>query len=399
MAMEQVDGVLVAGAGPVALISALVLAGAGVAVTLLEAEPEITRSPRAIVYHSPTVSALDRLGLLDDALELGMLKQDYQFRRPDGSVLASYDMSVIADDTAHPFNLHLGQDLLADIVLKHLLATGRADVRFGHKVVAVEQDARGVVVQAQTKDGSRALRADWLIGADGARSGVRQALGLTAEGHTWPDRFVAINLHYDFESHGWARANFLMDPVDWAIIPILDKRSGWRVTFGEDAALPEADVLARVPERLARLLPDDAPYQIDRIAPYRVHQRVIPDFRIGRVLMAGDAAHITNPAGGLGLTSGILDAVHLGDALAAVVRRRADERVLDDYARERRDIFVNIASPAASENKRRLSEADPQKRKADLERLARLNGDRAFQREALLFPMQLQSRPYGFALA
>ncbi|HEY8356311.1 MAG TPA: FAD-dependent monooxygenase, partial [Ramlibacter sp.] len=255
----------------------------------------------------------------------------------------------------------------------------------------------GVEVEVQTPDGPRSLQADWLVGADGARSGVRDALGLECKGHTWPERFVAVNLHYDFECHGFARATFTLDPVDWSIVPILDKRSGWRLTYGEDAQLPEAEVLARAPERLARLLPGPGAYRIDRIAPYRVHQRVVDSLRVGKVLLAGDAAHITNPAGGLGLTSGLLDAVHLGDALAAVLHGRAPDTALDAYAQERRDIFVNVTSPAASENKRRLMEADPARRAADIARLRQLNESPAMQREALLFATRLVSAPYDFA--
>ena len=97
--IEEIEGVIVAGAGPVGLVTALILARSGIPVTLLEAEADIIRSPRAVVYHSPTVEALDRLGLLEDAREQGMLKQDYQFRQADGTVLARLDMSVIAQDT------------------------------------------------------------------------------------------------------------------------------------------------------------------------------------------------------------------------------------------------------------------------------------------------------------
>ncbi|GAP36180.1 FAD-dependent oxidoreductase [Piscinibacter sakaiensis] len=397
--MERVEGVLVAGAGPVALVTALILARAGVPVDVLEAQPQVEPSPRAIVYHAPTVALLDRLGLLQDALQDGLLKQDYHYRDGQGRILARLDMAVTAPDTRYPYNLHLGQDLLGEIVLKHLLATGRARVHWGQQVCAAAQDDQGVEVTARTAGGERVWRGDWLVGADGARSGVRQALGLAFDGITWPERFVAVNLHYDFAAHGYARANFVVDPDDWAIIPVLDQRSGWRVTYGEDAALPEAGVLERLPGRLARLLPDPAQsYRIDRVAPYRVHQRSAPSYRVGRVLLAGDAAHITNPCGGLGLTSGLLDAAHLGDALAAVVRGAAPDRVLDDYAAERRRIFLEFTSPTASENKRRLGERDPARRRADLERLQRLNDDPDLQRQVLMGTTALQSRPYDFTV-
>jgi 2-polyprenyl-6-methoxyphenol hydroxylase-like FAD-dependent oxidoreductase len=394
--IEDIEGVVVAGAGPVGLVTGLILARAGIPVTLLEAEADIVRSPRAIVYHSPTVEALDRLGLLDDARELGMLKQDYQFRQADGTVLARLDMSVISKDTQYPYNLHLGQDVLADIALKHLMRTGNAQVRWDHRVASIEQGADRATIGVDTPEGRKTLRAEWVVGADGGRSGVRDALGLECKGFTWPERFVAVNLHYDFEREGYARANFVLDPVDWSIIPILDKRSGWRVTYGEDASLSEAEVADRAPERLARLLPGAGDYRIDRIAPYRVHQRVIDRFRVGRVLLAGDAAHITNPCGGLGLTSGLLDAVHLGDALAAVILGRTAEAALDSYAQERRDIFVNVTSPAASENKRRLMESDPARRAADVARLREVNQSPAMQRDALLLATRLVSAPYSF---
>jgi len=381
----------------VGLLTALVLARAGIRVTVLEAEAEIVESPRAIVYHSPTVALLDRLGLLDDARERGILKQDYQYRRPNGTVIARMDMTVIAGDTDHPYNLHLGQHLLAALILEHLERTGLGDMRFGNRVVSVSQDTESVAVAVETPGGPGELRTRWLVGADGARSAVREALGLGFEGMTWPERFVAVNLYYDFEAHGFARANFVLDPDAWAIVPILDRDGLWRVAYGEDAALPERTVADRLPDRLARLLPGSEPYEVARLAPYRVHQRAASSFRCGRVLLAGDAAHATNPCGGLGLTSGLLDADHLGEALAAVILGHADGAALDEYAEERRRIFWEVTSPTASENKRRLTERDPARRKADLERLRRIDSDPEFQREVLLFPEQLKSRPYSFA--
>jgi 2-polyprenyl-6-methoxyphenol hydroxylase-like FAD-dependent oxidoreductase len=127
-----------------------------------------------------------------------------------------------------------------------------------------------------------------------------------------------------------------------------------------------------------------------------VHQRAAGSFRAGRTLLAGDAAHVTNPCGGLGLTSGLLDAAHLGDALSAVVLGDAPDEALDEYAAERRRIFWEVTSPTASENKRRLAERDPERRRSDLERLRRLDADPAFQREVLLLPEQLRSRTPRF---
>ena len=128
-------------------------------------------------------------------------------------------MSVIADDTDHPYNLHLGQHLLAGLTLEHLERTGLGDVRFGHRVERVTPADGRVSVTVETPAGPRVLRGGWLVGADGARSTVRETLGLGFDGMTWPERFVAVNLHYDFEAHGFARANFVLDPDDWRSSP------------------------------------------------------------------------------------------------------------------------------------------------------------------------------------
>src|SRR5690606_22554820 len=119
--IERRRGVLVAGAGPVGAITALRLAKAGIPVTLLEAEPSIANSPRAIVYHPPTVAVLDRLGLLERASAMGVTKQDYQFRTPDGRIIARMDMKCTEGDTPYPFNLHLGQHRLAQLATDDLL--------------------------------------------------------------------------------------------------------------------------------------------------------------------------------------------------------------------------------------------------------------------------------------
>jgi 2-polyprenyl-6-methoxyphenol hydroxylase-like FAD-dependent oxidoreductase len=191
-------------------------------------------------------------------------------------------------------------------------------------------------------------------------------LGLEFEGFTWPDRFVATNIEYNFLDHGFANANMLVDPVNWAVVGRLGRENLWRLTYGEDADLDEATILTRLPERFAKILPDPSePYRIDNFSPYRVHQRCAPSFRVERVLLAGDAAHACNPCGGLGLTGGVIDADALSDTLGAVILGKAKEEVLDFYSRERRRVFLEVASPLSTNFKRLLSESDPARREQD----------------------------------
>lgn len=393
---KQETQVIVAGAGPVGLVTALKLARANIPVLVVDAEPEIIWAPRAVVYHSPTVEALDRMGVLDDALAAGITKQDSQIRSIDGKIIAALDMSVLRPgDTAYPYNLHLAQHELAAIVLSHLLRVPGSEIRWNTRVTGVAQDDAGVTVAVETPEGPQSLRGRWLVGADGGRSGVRRALGLSFEGQTHAERFVSTNVIYDFEAHGFARGNFIVDPVHWAVVVQINDQGLWRVAFGEDAALPEAGVRERVPQHYRHLLPDSGSYELGAVGPYRVHERCAERFRVGRALLAGDAAHVCNPVGGLGLTSGLLDAVILSDALAAVINGTAEDAILDRYAKERQRVFREITAPAAVENKRRLSERDPERKRADDERFRRIQEDTAFAREVLLFPFRLLGRPIG----
>jgi 2-polyprenyl-6-methoxyphenol hydroxylase-like FAD-dependent oxidoreductase len=238
--------------------------------------------------------------------------------------------------------------------------------------VDLQQDASGATLTVESPQGREQLRSQWVVGADGARSTVRNLLSLPFAGHTWPERFVATNVEYDFERYGYEPANMIADPVNWAVAARLGREDLWRVTFSEDADLPEQGLEDRIRERYALLLPDPAaPYRIVAFSPYRVHERCAAAFRVGRTLLAGDAAHACNPCGGMGLTGGVLDAAALIDVLLAVCTGRAPESVLDFYAAERRRVFLEVSSPIATDFKRRMSEKDPARQRADFEEFRR----------------------------
>jgi len=358
--------VIVVGAGPVGFLVALGLARAGAEVTVLDCESGINSSPRAAIYFPTTLALLDKLGLLEDALAIG-LKSTLFTRRylETGESIAADLRDILPPGERYDYNLHFGQHILADLVMRHLERLPNARVLWDHKVVSLDQDAAGVTLGVETPEGVRSMTSDWVVGADGARSAVRHLLGLSFDGFTWPERFVATNVEYDFGELGFAPANMIMDPLDWGVCARLGRENLWRVTFGEDAGLDEATVGERIPARYEVLFPGIGAYRIDRFSPYRVHERCASAFRAGRVLLAGDAAHACNPCGGFGLTSGVIDADVLAEALGAVIGGRAGEDLLDFYAAERRRVFLEVTSPMAREMKRLLSEADPARRAAD----------------------------------
>lgn len=369
--MQETENVTVIGAGPVGLLTALGLARADIPVALLDAAPGINDSPRAAVYFPTTIQILDQLGLLEDTLRIG-----YQSTRFSYRILATGETAQITHrfppGSPYPYNVHLGQHLLAGLVQQHLEQHHGVHVQWGTRLTGLTQDSSGATLTVESPAGTRQVRTSWVVGADGARSSVRHLLELPFEGHTWPERLVATNVEYDFERHGFESANMVADPVHWGVVVRLGRENLWRVTYAEDASLPEEDCAQRIPDHYAAMLPDPgAPYRVIASSPYRVHERCVPSFRVGRVLLAGDAAHVCNPCGGMGLTGGVIDAKALVDVLTAVIRRSAPESVLDFYARERRRVFLEVSSPAATAFKQQMSQPDLTRQRQDFEEFRR----------------------------
>jgi 3-(3-hydroxy-phenyl)propionate hydroxylase/6-hydroxy-3-succinoylpyridine 3-monooxygenase len=351
--------VIVVGAGPVGLITALGLARRGIDVTVLERGNALSTAPRAMVHHSAVLPGLDDLGILDDALQLGVKADrgvDYYVFRTGERIRLSMD--AFHGVVAHPYNLHLGQDKLGEIAAAHLAKIPGADIRFGVKIVGLQPNSDGVTVQAETSSGSEDFHAEWVVGADGASSAVRRLLDLDFEGITWPQRFIATDIRYDFARYGFNDANLMIDPQYGAVIARVDVTGLWRCTYCEDASLPEETVAERIPQYFSTILPGAKQYVLEQYSPYRMHQRAATTFRRGRVVLAGDAAHVTNPTGGMGLASGLFDSFVLAEALAAVIDDRTDDTVLDRYSQQRRTVFLEQTSPQASAFKQLIYDSD-----------------------------------------
>src|SRR5277367_3628928 len=384
--------VVVVGAGPVGFTCALGLAQAGIRVTVLEAEPRIVASPRAAGYHWAVLPGLERLGVLTDAERIGFRCLELGIFVPSTGERMALKLDTLSDITKYPYMVVLGQNKLAEIALEKLQLLPNTDVIWNTRVTGIVQDADGVTVHAAARDGPKSFRAGWVIGADGGRSAVREGVGLTLDGMTWPERFVATNIRYDFERYGYGIANWRIDAKFGAIVMKLDQTGLYRCTYSEDASLPEETIRERMDAFYEATLPGEKKYELVQYSPYRMHQRAAERFRVGRVLLAGDAAHVTNPTGGMGLTSGLFDAYVLYEALAAVIDREIRDDVLDRYSRERRRAFLEHASPQAIESKRLVyGSTDPARLEQDLVVLRKMSASRELQRQMNLATLELET--------
>jgi 3-(3-hydroxy-phenyl)propionate hydroxylase len=381
--------VLIAGGGPVGLLCAWLLGRQGVRVRVFDDNDGLRDDPRAATTHPATLDLLSEDGLADDMARLGLVAPVFQFwDRPSGELVASFDHAILKGDTAHPFVVQCEQFKTAKLVLERLAKFPNVEVLFGHEVVDVTQRDGALSVAARGPEGVRRHTGAWLIGADGGRSTVRKILGIEFEGFTWPEKFVVASTPYDFAQHGFALNSYISDPIDWAAVfkmPDTGASGIWRAAFPGDPELPEEALLeAETIERtMQRIVPRAERYDIRYKSVYRVHQRVAKTFRDGRVLIAGDAAHLNNPMGGFGLNSGIHDAVNLADKLGRVWRG-ADEALLDLYVRQRRGATIEQVQAMSIHNKRLLEERDPKVQREQLAELIAIAGDPRRARKLLL---------------
>ena len=351
--------------------------------TVIEAERQLNDSPRAIAYFAASLLALQDMGLLDEFDRMGVRIHRFGIHVPEFDFHESISAELMQDVT-FGYWLNAGQDALGALARARCEKSG-VKILFDHRLMGLEQTDRRVIARISTPAGDITLTAEWLIGADGARSAVRKLCGLKFEGHTWPNRFIATNIYCDFAALGYEKANFICDPVYSGMIAVVNAEGLWRLTYQEGGELPVETFMERLPERYAHFIPASSRYELKTANPYTLHQRCAERLREGRVFLAGDAAHATNPMGGLGLTTGLWTGLILSDLLASVINGMADISILDRFSDERRRVFWEVTSPAATENKRMMEEKNRETRLKDMESVKQTASDPKHAREMLAF--------------
>ncbi|MBB4264853.1 FAD-dependent oxidoreductase [Roseospira visakhapatnamensis] len=329
--------VVVVGAGPVGLTAALDCAHHGVPVVVLDDNSTVSVGSRAVCYAKRPLEIWDRLGCAQRLLDKGVIWKNGKVFRHDRLI---YQFDLLPEDGHRmPAFINLQQYYLEEYLIDHAHGfDDRVDLRWKHQVADITPAGDHVRLTVETPDGFFDMEADWAIACDGARSDIREALDLPFAGQAFQDRFLITDvvMKADFPAERW----FWFDPPfhrGQSVLLHMQADNVWRIDFqlGMEADPEQEKRPERVIPRLKRMLGEDTAFDLEWVSVYQFACRRLEDFRHGRVLFAGDAAHQVSPFGARGANTGIQDVDNLIWKLALVLRGQAPERLLDSYSEER----------------------------------------------------------------
>ncbi len=357
--------VIITGAGPVGCVSTLILAKAGVRVTLLEAESELPLDMRASTFHPPTLDMLDELGVVQEVINQGLITPKFQYRDRKEGLIAEFDMTAVSDHTNHPYRVQTEQYKLTRIISAMLSAYPHVEQRFESRAITLDQDNDKVTVHFDTPDGSQSVTGDYLISCDGSRSFARKTLDIGFPGFTYPELFMVVSTTDEITEAvpDMCPVAYITDPEEWCAI--IRAPEMWRFLIPTDSNMTEEELLnvEFLESRIQGFAPKDGKYTISHSTLYPVNQRVAETYRKGRVLLAGDAAHVNNPLGGMGMNGGVHDGVNVSQKLVEILNEGASDELLDLYDRQRRPIAIEYVQAHTIRNKKIMEEKDPAIRK------------------------------------
>ncbi len=351
--------VAIFGAGPVGLSLALGLARFGVKTILLERDSSTSEYSKAGGIHLRSREIYRQWGVEDKLLKEGELRSMLLVHnaKPGGKPFISFNFSEIENEADKPGILFLEQGQTEKILLEEVRKTGLCDIRFGAEVVDLSQDKESVKVFVHQSGSAYEVESDFAVGCDGAESFTRNALNLPFEGSTYGIRpmLADIRVEDSRDELPWPRSRNSKDGITSAFrFPT----GLWRIIslghppLSEDQNIPKEEIQQRVSEVLG-----NGSFEVIWASRFRIHLRHSPKFRVNRILLAGDAAHIHSPAGGQGMNAGIQDAHNLAWKLAAALNGGEVDRLLNSYESERKAVVVEKVSNFADQITRRFLQA------------------------------------------
>ena len=384
--MTNKTQIIIAGAGPVGCVVGLILARAGISVTILETGNDLIPELRASTFHPPTLDMLDDLGVTPKLIDQGLITPKIQYRDLEDGLVAEFDHALIDDRTKHPYRLQCEQFKLTRIIAEMLKEFPHAEISFDSKFVDASQTDNAVRVFYETPAGSEQVTCDYLIGADGSRSEVRKSQKIEFQGFTYPEQFVTVSVPEDVDKivPGMGHVCYIAHPTQWCAL--IHAPDYWRFLFPipMETTKEEAFDDDFLEGRLQHLAPHQERYAIQLRTLYGVNQRVAETYRLGRILLAGDSAHVNNPLGGMGMNGGIHDGVNLAEKLVRMYEGGETQELLNLYDRQRRPIAIEYVQAQTMRNKKNLEETDPNIRRQRQDELRDVANNVEKSRELLL---------------
>ena len=383
---DEKDVVLVIGAGPVGLVATASLISHGIPAKLIEATEDLAQDLRASTFHPPTLDFLNKLGIAKKLVEQGLICRTWQFRDRKKGTIATFDVSLLEGETDFPFRLQCEQWKLTAALRDYIEKHPDGELITNTKAEMVGQNDNSVWVSAKKVDGSvKKFKGRFLIGTDGARSIVRKSIGAKFDGMTIPEIFLVLstNFHYEKAISDLANIAYISDPNEWLVL--LRTLSLWRVLLPTNPDHTEDFIMApeNVEKRLQAVIPSSTPYEVVHKTAYKVHERVASKYVEGRIFLAGDAAHINNPLGGMGMNGGIHDAVNLVEKLTKVWHG-APLETMGRYERQRRKVAIETVQTQALKNRAILNTKDATQRLAYHSELREIVSDRKKHKEYVM---------------
>ena len=385
--------VIIIGAGPVGTFAAYCLAEYGIETLVLESESTCETDMRASTFHPSTLKYLDNLNLADELIEKGLKAPIFQYRIRSTDEVLEFNLQELDDVLDFPFRLQCEQYKFARMLAGKLDRHRHSSVLFNRKLINFSEGKNKVTLDVDHHDTSEQYQCDYLIGADGANSIVRRNLGIEFSGFTYEEKFFTLSTQKPLENYfsNLSYVNYVSDPEEWFVL--LKAPSAWRILVPvpqtlDDKAIKSNDYVSDI---FTRVLNSCDPIETIHRTIYRVHQRVVNKMRYGRIMLAGDSAHLNNPLGGFGMNGGLHDAWNLAEKLDGIINHKKDEDLLNLYDRQRRTVMNDFIQKQTIRNKKMIEETGDANYSSEWMRMRNLHENENERRDYMLRQSMTQS--------
>ena len=385
--------VIIIGAGPVGTFVAYCLAEYGIETILLESETSCETDMRASTFHPSTLKYLDNLNLANELIDKGLKAPIFQYRIRATDEILEFNLEELSDVLDFPFRLQCEQYKFARMLADKLDNHKYSSVMFNRELISFSDAGNKVKLKVDHKGIGEDYECDYLIGADGANSIVRRNLGIEFGGFTYKEKFFTLSTEKPLENYftDLSYVNYVSDPDEWFVM--LKAPSAWRILVPVDEKLDDDLIRSDdyVRNIFKRALNSDDRIETIHRTIYRVHQRVVETMRSGRVILAGDSAHLNNPLGGFGMNGGLHDAWNLAKQLDEIINHNKNEELLDLYDRQRRTVMNEFIQKQTIRNKKMIEETGDDKYSSEWNRMRNIHQNDTERREYMFRQTMAQS--------